>query len=143
MWSSRARLLYGLHGYIPYDTLSDPTDAYQRYRFTSAVRAVFENWFLLVYAWHAKNNIAADQLPNLLKHFHRARLAVPGQPEHQAVQRIRDAVKAADSDWLTGKPQLPTMCSALFSDRAGASGSPSGQGCADTSAYGLSIGHQR
>lgn len=40
------RLLYGLHGHIPYDALPDLADAYQRYRFTPAVRAMFEMWFL-------------------------------------------------------------------------------------------------
>jgi hypothetical protein len=112
------RLLYGLHGHIPYDALPDVTAAYERYRFNSATRHAFETWFLPVYAWHAKNNIGADQLPELLEHFHRARLAVPHEPDDQAVQRICEAVQAGGTDWLTRKTQLATALSITVTAQA-------------------------
>ncbi|MEV5086326.1 hypothetical protein AB0K74_49385 [Streptomyces sp. NPDC056159] len=73
-----ARLLYGLHGHLPYDGLSGIAADYRRYRFHPALQRAFETWFLPLYSWHAKSSIAAGQLPNLLKHFHRASLATPG-----------------------------------------------------------------
>lgn len=99
------RLRYGLHGHVPYDALSGLAGAYERYRFTPAVRTAFETWFLPLYSWHAKGGIPASQLPELLKHFHRARLAAP-EPSGETVQRLRDGVRAGFTDWLTRKADL-------------------------------------
>lgn len=104
-----ARLLYGLHGHIPYDALPDLlTSGYRRYRFTPALQQAFESWFLPLYSWHAKNNINAGQLPNLLTHFHRARLAA-GPVDDQAVQRVREAARSGDTLWLGRKSELAAV----------------------------------
>lgn len=70
-----ARLLYSLHWHIPYDALPGIAADYGRYRFPPALQRAFETWFLPLYSWHAKSSITAGQLPNLLRHFHRARRA--------------------------------------------------------------------
>ncbi len=106
------RLLYGLHGHVPYDQVPDLATDYQRYRFHPAARAHFETWFLPVYSWHAKNNIGADQLPALLKHFHRAQLATPPEPDDPATQRLREIIQAGGTHWLTRKAELAHVMAA-------------------------------
>lgn len=108
------RLVYGLDGHIPYDHVPGLDAAYRRCRFTAADRAVFETWFLPLYSWHAKNDIAPGQLPALLAHFHRARLAAPRRPEAAAsvVRGIQRAVQAGGTDWLTHKTTLAAAVAA-------------------------------
>jgi hypothetical protein len=112
------RLLYGLHGHIPYDALPALATDYRRYRFTPPLQRAFEAWFLPLYSWHAKSNIAAGQLPNLLKHLHRARLATPGAVEDSAVHRLRDAIRAGGTDWLTKRDELAAVLATTGLGRA-------------------------
>lgn len=100
------RLFYGLHGHIPYDALPGTAADYGRYRFPPALQQAFETWFLPLYSWHAKNNIGAGQVSALVKHFHRARLAVSAPVDDQVVQRLRDTVRAGGTDWLTRRDEL-------------------------------------
>ncbi|MCO8303624.1 hypothetical protein [Streptomyces sp. RKCA744] len=106
-----SRLLYGLHGHIPYDHIQDLTTDYQRHRLPPAVRASFETWFLPLYSWHAKNHIGASQLAALLTHFHRARLTAPERPQAPAWRDIQQAVEAGSTTWLTRKAGLATAVS--------------------------------
>lgn len=99
------RLVYGLHGRVPYDHVPGLDGAYRRYRFTAEDRAVFETWFLPLYSWHAKNDIAPGQIPALLTHFHRARLAAP-EAGASAAHDIQRAVDAGSTDWLSRKPTV-------------------------------------
>ncbi|MDN3060956.1 hypothetical protein PH213_41955 [Streptomyces sp. SRF1] len=103
-----SRLLYGLHGHIPYDHIQDLTTDCQRYRLPPAVRASFETWFLPLYSWHAKNNIDTGQLAALLTHFHRARLTAPERPHAPAGRDIQQAVEAGSTTWLTRRAGLAT-----------------------------------
>ena len=106
------RLLYGLHGKIPYDALPSLQHAYERHHFNAATRTLFETWLLPLYSWKEKRGIHPNQLPNLLKHFHRARLSARTPPDGQALQHLRTAIQAGAPGWLTTRSQLANALSA-------------------------------
>lgn len=100
------RLLYALHGHIPYDHITDLRPVYAARGINTAYRAMFEAWFLPLAALKEKNGIPAGQLPALLKHFHRSRLARPSTLAEADLADLRGRIHAGDTDWVMDKKAL-------------------------------------
>jgi hypothetical protein len=100
------RLLYALHGYVPYHQMASLRDTYAAYGISITARAAFETWFLPLFSLREKNGVRADQLPALLKYFNRACLARPAQPDEDIMQGLRQSVRKGDTDWVMRKPVL-------------------------------------
>jgi hypothetical protein len=50
--------------------------------------------------------VATSQLPNLLKHFDRARLATPGVAGNPILHGLHNAIRGGGTDWLTKRHEL-------------------------------------
>jgi hypothetical protein len=106
-----ARLLYALHGRVPYEQLADMRGIYEAFRLTPEARTVFETWFLPLFSLKEKNGIRADQLPALLKHFHRANLARSPETDHATVAALRQSIRQGAADWVGSKNTLAAALS--------------------------------
>ncbi|MGH3809637.1 MAG: hypothetical protein ACRDRU_24040 [Pseudonocardiaceae bacterium] len=101
------RLLYALHGHIPYGQVADLHDIYETYHLAPTARMAFEAWFLPLFALKEKNGIRADQLPALLKYFRRAILVKPTKSDDTLAQ-LRRSIKQGDTNWIGSKSALGT-----------------------------------
>ena len=103
------RLQYALHGHLPYDHTADLRAVYAPYRATTATRKAFETWFLPLFALKEKTATRREQLPALFKHFMRAHMARPAEPDEAVISAIRQAVASGDTNWITNKPGLANV----------------------------------
>jgi hypothetical protein len=106
------RLLYGLHGHVPYHQLAGLRTTYKAYRVGTEARTAFETWFLPLCSLKEKNGLRSDQLPALFRHFHRAYLARTEEPDQDVRQAVRQSIREGDTDWIMSKTALAT---AMFS----------------------------
>lgn len=97
------RLRYALHGHLPYQQLSDLHTAYAAHHLDAAARALFETWFLPLVALKEKSGVPADQLPALLKHFHRSRLRGPSERAEVVLAGLRGRIRVGDTDWISSR----------------------------------------
>ncbi|MGH3697053.1 MAG: hypothetical protein ACRDRX_24250 [Pseudonocardiaceae bacterium] len=82
-----ARVLYALHGHVPCEHVPDLHETYEALGLGPEAQTVFETWFLPLFALKEKTGIRPDQLPALLKHFHRARLVSAAAPQRRTRTR--------------------------------------------------------
>ncbi|MFI6443262.1 hypothetical protein [Kitasatospora sp. NPDC050543] len=106
------RLQYALYGHLPYDRTADLRPMYETYKARTWTRAAFETWFLPLFSLKEKSGIRAEQLPALFKHFMRAHMARPAEPEAAVVDAVRLAIRNGNTDWITSKPRLATVMAA-------------------------------
>ncbi|WP_064744262.1 hypothetical protein [Actinomadura oligospora] len=100
------RLRYGLHGFIPYDH-HEPHRRHGEVGRGEQLRELLWGWFLPLYSLHARSGVRGDQLPALVRFLRRALLARPDRPDAAAVERVRAALRAGDTRWLTDAALLP------------------------------------
>lgn len=100
------RVLYALHGHVPYQQKADLQAAYEAYRPSTAARSLFETWFLPLYSLKEKSGVRADQLPALFKHFRRGFLTRPAEPDEAVLEGVRQSVRDGDTGWMTRKTAL-------------------------------------
>ncbi|MEU9706772.1 hypothetical protein [Streptomyces sp. NPDC047981] len=93
------RLGYAVHGKVPY---GDPLlgRLYEVHRLGDAQRAVFEEWFLPLYALRERGGIHPGKLPALVKFFRKISLAPPGLEAEGGASEVRRAVRSGDMGWL-------------------------------------------
>ena len=103
------RLTYALHGHLPYEHLAALQAVYDNYNADAATRTTFETWFLPLFSLKNKSGTRPEQLPALFKHFIRARLARPSEPEAAVTQAVRLAVAAGGTDWIANKINVATV----------------------------------
>jgi hypothetical protein len=72
---------------------------------------VFETWFLPLFSLKEKNGIRADQLPALLKYFHRANLARSPETDHATLAALRQSIRQGAADWVGSKNTLAAALS--------------------------------
>ncbi|MGH3720898.1 MAG: hypothetical protein ACRDRI_19030 [Pseudonocardiaceae bacterium] len=101
-----ASMLYALHGHVPYDHITDLHETYEALRLSPEAQTVFETWFLPLFALKEKKGIRSDQLPALLKHFHRSRLASIVEPDQDALADLRHSIRQGATDWIGSKTAL-------------------------------------
>lgn len=104
------RLLYALHGHVPYERVADLHDIYEAYHLAPETRTAFEMWFLPLFALREKNGIRADQLPALLTYFRRAILARPAKSD-DTIADLRRSIREGDADWTGRKAALAAALS--------------------------------
>lgn len=97
------RLLYSLHGRIPYDHIASLRRTYEAY---DASLTTFERWFLPLYSVKEKIAVHPEQLPALFKYFIRTRMIAPSEPHQVAIQAVKRAIVAGDASWITNKAKL-------------------------------------
>lgn len=102
------RLKYALHGHLPYDRTTDLQTMYRAYRATTATQRTFETWFLPLFSLKEKSGTRPEQLPQLFKHFMRARRARPSVPGPAESAAIRQVVARGGTDWITSRYLLAT-----------------------------------
>lgn len=107
------RLKYALHGHLPYDHTTDLQAVYRAYRATAATQRTFETWFLPLFSLKEKSGTHPDQLPQLFKHFVRAHMARPPDPDPAEVTAIRRAVAVGRTDWIANRRRLTTAVAML------------------------------
>lgn len=101
------RLLYALHGRVPYHHFADLQDAYHAYGIDSKTRAVFEGWFLPLFSLKEKNGVQVSQIPALLRYFRKAFLASTQESGHDhLLESIRQSIRDGDTDWVMRKSAL-------------------------------------
>ncbi|MGH3974843.1 MAG: hypothetical protein ACRDS9_16175 [Pseudonocardiaceae bacterium] len=106
------RLLYALHGHVPYERLADLHDIYEACHLAAETRTAFETWFLPLFALREKNGIRADQLPALFKYFRRAILARPAKAD-DTLADLRQSIREGDTDWMGRKAALAAALGTL------------------------------
>ncbi len=92
------RLLYALHGRVPYHHLPGLQDAYHAYNIGSKVRKVFEEWFLPLFSLKEKTGVQAKQLPALLRYFRKAYLARAPESDQGCLCSIRQSIRDGSTD---------------------------------------------
>ncbi|MFI8515948.1 hypothetical protein ACIGHB_32995 [Streptomyces sp. NPDC085460] len=93
------RLGYAVHGKVPYgDVLLGRL--YEVHRLGEAQRALFEEWFLPLYALRERGGIHPGKLPALVKFFRRVCLAPSGPEAEGRAGEVRRAVRSGDMGWL-------------------------------------------
>jgi hypothetical protein len=102
------RLLYALHGYVPYDQVTELRHTYEAYGVSRADRTAFEACFLPLCSLKEYDGVRPDQLPALFRHFRRACMAGPAESEQDAVQALRQSVTEGDTAWIMRKSTLAT-----------------------------------
>lgn len=100
------RVIYALHGHVPYDQLGQLRHVYAAYGADAAMRDSFETWFLPLIALKQKQAIQPEQLPAFFKHYVRAAMARPDNPEESVVASLQQAVAAGDTSWLMDRRRL-------------------------------------
>lgn len=104
------RLLYALHGRVPYHHLAQ--DAYHAYGIGGKARAVFEDWFLPLFSLKEKNGVQASQIPALLRYFRRAFQAATQESGHDhLLESIRQSIRDGNTDWVMRKAALAAAMS--------------------------------
>jgi hypothetical protein len=100
------RLLYALHGRVPYDQVTALHTSYADLGVGTTEQQAFETWFLSLLSLKEKNGVRAEQLPALLRHFHRAHLTIPAEPDPAVVHALRQQIRDGDPAWVTHKTPL-------------------------------------
>ncbi|MFC5147619.1 hypothetical protein [Streptomyces aureoversilis] len=103
------RLQYALHGHLPYTHTADLRTLYSAYRASGVVQQKFETWFLPLFSLKEKSGTRPAQLPQLFKHFMRAHMARPSEPEPAAIDTVRQAVAEGRTDWITSRRLLAAV----------------------------------
>ncbi|MGH3830274.1 MAG: hypothetical protein ACRDRS_07435 [Pseudonocardiaceae bacterium] len=103
-----ARVLYALHGHVPYEHVANLNETYKTLGLSPDAQTVFETWFLPLFALKEKKGIRFDQLPALLKHFHRSKLASTVEPDQDALADLRHSIRQGATDWIGSKTALGT-----------------------------------
>ena len=85
------RLLYALHGRIPYDAVSVAG--------TPSLE-LFRDWFLPLNALRDKTGTRPDQIPTLATYFRRALLARPSRLDTGRAEAAGSALAAGDLRWV-------------------------------------------
>lgn len=101
------RLVYAVHGRIPYDQTTHLERLYDVHRIDPAVRDLFVNWFLPLCSLRQKSGVPAAQLAALLKFLRRVVLAQPPSPDGARVEELRRAIRAGDMRWVMNIHTLP------------------------------------
>ncbi|WP_051798925.1 hypothetical protein [Streptomyces sp. NRRL S-337] len=102
------QLKYALHGHLPYDHTADLQAVYRAYRANAATQRTFDTWFLPLFSLKEKSGTRPEQLPQLFKHFMRARRDRPSVPGPAESAAIRQAVARGGTDWITSRYLLAT-----------------------------------
>ncbi|MCZ4103425.1 hypothetical protein [Streptomyces sp. H39-C1] len=103
------RLQYALHGHLPYDRTADLQAAYEAYRASPGTVRAFETWFLPLFSLKEKNGTSPAQLPALFKHFIRARMAQPAEPNPSTIEAVRHAIANGITDWVMSRHALAAV----------------------------------
>jgi predicted RNA-binding Zn-ribbon protein involved in translation (DUF1610 family) len=96
---------YGLHGYIPYEGMSEPAGIYQEAGISESNKVLFEKWFLPLFSLKEKQGVHVDQIPELLRYFKRAL----GTSRHHknkypgGKNSLRRRVREGDHSWIMNK----------------------------------------
>lgn len=102
------RLLYGLHGRVPYDHLSEIENAYRASGMSAQARAGFEQWFLPLLSMKERKGVQARQLPALLSYYRKALRsrvhAVAHDRRVTGLEEARHSIDDGDTDWLMRRP---------------------------------------
>ena len=106
------RLQYALHGHLPYDHTTDLRAVYETYRASAETTRAFETWFLPLFSLKEKGATHPQQLPALFKHFMRANLARPTEPDPVTIQAVQQEIENGGTDWITSRPKLATVLAA-------------------------------
>lgn len=102
------RLLYALHGHVPYHHITDLQDTHQARGINIMPMELFGGWFLPLFSLKEKNGVRSDQLPALLRYFSRTFLAGPPESDHDLRESIRQSIKVGDTDWVMRRDALAT-----------------------------------
>jgi len=100
------RLLYALHGHVPYQHVPDLLNTSQAHDLEPDARGLFAEWFLPLYSLREKSDVQADQLPALLKYFRRTFLARSSEPGQDILEDIRQSIREGDTDWIMRRTAL-------------------------------------
>ena len=100
------RVLYALHGHVPYQYIPDLRRTAQAYGLSSDAMDLFSEWFLPLFSLKEKSGVKADQLPALLKYFSRTILARSQESDQEAFEKIRRSIREGNTDWITRKTAL-------------------------------------
>jgi hypothetical protein len=106
------RLLYTLHGSIPYDHLGGLGPRYRAIHISDLDREMFETQFLPLASWKDTGGIPAGELPALLRRFHRARRAAPPEVPPAILDHLRTRILAGDRRWVSEKAPLAAALAA-------------------------------
>jgi hypothetical protein len=102
------RLLYALHGRVPYHDIAGMQGTYETYRVGIKTRRIFEEWFLPLFSLKEKTGVQGGQLPALLRYFRKAFLARPPESDHDLLEHICQWIRDGDTDWVMRKAPLAT-----------------------------------
>jgi hypothetical protein len=100
------RVLYALHGNVPYQRIPDLHRAGQAYGLDSGAMDLFSEWFLPLFSLREKSGVQADQLSTLLKYFRRTFLAKSREPSQDILENIRQSIREGDTDWIMRRTAL-------------------------------------
>ena len=81
------RVLYALHGHVPYQYIPDLRRTAQASGLSSDAMDLFSEWFLPLFSLKEKSGVKADQLPALLKYFSRTILARSQESDQEAFEK--------------------------------------------------------
>ena len=102
------RLLYALHGHVPYDEAARPRGGHVASGIGIETHMLFETWFLPLVALKEKNGIRADQLPALRTYFRRAAAIAITEPDQDILDVVRRSIVEGDPGWLGSRSALAT-----------------------------------
>lgn len=101
------RLLYALHGRVPYQQISSARAVCHAYRIPDTVQALFETWFLPLFALKEPNGIDHSQMGALMKYFWKAYLLSVREQDHDGLREsVRDSIEVGNVDWIMNKAAL-------------------------------------
>ncbi|HEX9359228.1 MAG TPA: hypothetical protein VF933_36140 [Streptosporangiaceae bacterium] len=100
------RLLYALHGHVPYQHVPDLHDTSQAHGLGPDAMGLFTDWFLPLFSLREKKDVQADQLPALLKYFRRTILTKSSEPSQDILEDIRQSIREGDTGWIMRKTAL-------------------------------------
>lgn len=100
------RLLYALHGHVPYQHVPELLDTNQAHGVSPEVVDLFTEWFLPLFSLREKRDIRVSQLPALLRYFRRTFLTKSSEPDHDLLEDIRRSIREGDTDWVMKRPAL-------------------------------------
>jgi hypothetical protein len=102
------RLLYGMHGRIPYDALGDLSPTYLFHDADGEEVREFESWFLPLLAMRNQRRTPPEQLPGLLKFFLKVVRRQRAVPSDSLRRRLQKAIMVGDFTWVTDRDLLAT-----------------------------------
>ncbi|GCE02207.1 hypothetical protein [Embleya hyalina] len=103
------RLVYAVHGHVPYDDTNHLSELYRIHHVDPAIRNLFANRFLPLCSLHEKSGLRTAQLAGLLKFPRRATLAGTPVPRSTVLEQVRTAVRAGDARWVMDVRVLPHL----------------------------------